>query len=55
MTRKDYILISNSIKKNFDGSNEGFYHFIMDLCDLLYADNPQFDYDRFLNACGVKK
>ena len=57
MTRKDYVIIA-----------EVFAHFgqmveleetigadiARNLADALQADNPRFNRDRFLDACGVK-
>jgi len=29
--------------------------FIIKLADYFYEDNPNFDYDRFIKACGLER
>ena len=63
MTRKDYVLIADTIKgainyeQDFNNNQEkvnGFKHLALALASTLESDNPRFDRDRFLVACGVK-
>ncbi len=61
MTKKDYILISKTLKDIFDcnafcldDDNDKFsvaYRF----AEALRATNPAFDREQFLTACGVEK
>jgi hypothetical protein len=59
MTRKDYVLIAAAIKaayQTFDKPSNhanGARHVAHTLADTLATDNPRFDRDRFLTACGV--
>ena len=57
MTRKDYQLIAD-VFANFGQMIELEETIGADLArnlaDALQADNPRFDRDRFLTACGVK-
>jgi hypothetical protein len=62
MTRKDYVLIADTIKgainyeQDFNNNQEkvnGFKHLALALSSTLEADNPRFDRIRFLDACGV--
>ena len=62
MTRKDYVIIADSIKASRDNW-EGFTPEAQEALDglarkvasALWRDNPtRFDRTRFLTACGVK-
>ena len=53
MTRKDYVLIADVLAVAWWASNDQRRHIAHDLADALGADNPRFDRDRFLVACGV--
>ncbi len=58
MTRKDYVMIAEIINRNSTSGNESTYiqfaRMAEDLATELQNDNPRFDRDRFLTACGVK-
>lgn len=70
MHKKDYVLLANVLvqfrakaQQETDGSMEFLDHRIDDLLDreliiplakALKAENPHFDYARFLRACGVE-
>lgn len=62
MTRKDYVIIADSIKasrENWEGftpeSQEAIDGLARSLASALWRDNPtRFDRMRFLDACGVK-
>ena len=66
MTRKDYILIAEALKAAMlprlkhhtdDRSlvfNCGVESAAIRVCDTLARDNPRFDRERFLKACGVQ-
>jgi len=62
MTRKDYVIIAESIKgsinyeKAFNGNQDGanaLKFLAITLSSSLEEDNPRFDRARFLDACGV--
>ena len=55
MTRKDYVLIAQTLAQFTGDSGD-----VIDRDKMAYAlakalelDNPRFDFDRFLVACGV--
>jgi len=62
MTKRDYLVIARSIKNymsvhkyitshyTVSGNITSFVHF---LCDDLEADNPKFDREKFIKACGL--
>lgn len=65
MTRKDYILIAKSIyrskmvkeateknKIKRQAMIDALHLVANDLAGSLYGDNPQFNRDKFLTACG---
>jgi hypothetical protein len=64
MTRKDYELIAKVFKganvpnPDKDEWNKAYSYGIkqsaLDMADALAADNPRFDRERFLKACGVE-
>jgi hypothetical protein len=58
MTRKDYILIAAAIKYVRDNSGNACERtaalVAVELAMQLATDNPRFDRERFLKACGVK-
>lgn len=58
MTRKDYVMIAEVINRNTVSLTESalidFARMAEDLATELQNDNPRFDRDRFLTACGVK-
>ena len=62
MTRQDYVKIASVIATHIDVSNmegrgdqvETLEFLAGDLAHMLKADNPRFDRQKFLNACGVE-
>jgi hypothetical protein len=61
MTRKDYVIIADSIKasrENWEGftpeAQDAIDGLARSLSSKLQADNDRFDRARFLDACGVK-
>ena len=61
MTRKDYILIAEAIKRAHDGDvgnlprdgvRLGAYEVAHYLANALRRDNPRFERARFMSACG---
>lgn len=63
MTRKDYVIIADSIKgsinyeqsfNNNQAAVSALRFLALTLSSSLEEDNPRFDRDRFLDACGVK-
>ena len=61
MTRKDYVMVADSIKasrENWEGftpeAQEAIDGLARSLASKLAQDNARFDRARFLEACGVK-
>ena len=62
MTRKDYIKFAEMISDHFvparKAPNPSGINTLNSIsqatCDIFTADNPNFDRDRFLQACGVE-
>ena len=62
MTRKDYVMIAQALRTQFELSHDNneddglcaVINIANDLATALEADNPRFDRERFLEACGVK-
>lgn len=54
MTRKDYNLIASVLLDNRAGMPEhNFYWLVHNFATALQEENPRFDGDRFLEACGI--
>lgn len=60
MTKKDYQLIAKVLRDERDHPASGgaavqntVDRLAHSFCTALRADNPRFDYKRFLEACGV--
>lgn len=59
MTRKDYVMIAETLADLMADFNNGGDDTIsltlvaVELAETLAKDNPRFDRDRFLTACGV--
>jgi hypothetical protein len=59
MTRKDYqaiavIISSLADKYQFDDGRHVVSEVASDLADMMAEDNPRFDRQRFLDACGYQ-
>ena len=60
MTRKDYVLIADTLANLMSDFNNGGEDSISlslvaeELATALETDNPRFNRARFLDACGVK-
>ena len=57
MTRKDYKLIANIIKKHRNESANAkaeFAEMVESFCQELKADNPNFKREVFESACGLE-
>jgi hypothetical protein len=62
MTRKDYVQIAQVFALHMQVANEmgaGDQQEVIedlagDMAHMLHRDNPRFDRDKFLVACGVK-
>jgi len=52
MTRKDYIKIAKIISEAWVYSQHFRASIANDFADMLEADNPNFDREKFLTACG---
>jgi len=56
MTKKDYILIANTIKdtsKLYPEAKQSFQALAVFFCSQLEAENSLFNREKFLTACGV--
>jgi hypothetical protein len=59
VTRKDYVLIADTLANlmsDFNNCGDDSVSLSLvaeELADTLAKDNPRFDRDRFLTACGV--
>jgi hypothetical protein len=58
MTKKDYILLARVFKMNYEilqqqGHKMMLWLIVKDLCKELQHDNPRFDQDKFIKACGM--
>jgi len=59
MTRKDYVMIAETLRINRRDFNEGEDGLMLlnilahQFANSLEEDNPRFDRHRFLDACGV--
>ena len=56
LTRKDYVTLAD-ILESFSDLIERFTFedLVEDIADYCSADNPNFDYEKFREACGVVK
>ena len=56
LTRKDYVTLAD-ILESFSQLIERFTFedLVEDIADYCASDNPNFDYDKFRQACGVVK
>jgi 3-methyladenine DNA glycosylase AlkC len=52
MTRKDYVKIAKVISTLWVMSQYNRESIANDFADMLEKDNPNFDRDKFLTACG---
>jgi len=56
MTRKDYILIAEALKRakpGYGAALDGWDDCVHSLCAALGEDNQRFEHARFLENCGV--
>lgn len=55
MTRKDYVIIAEVIANSQGLTRGGIMDTLAErMAEALQADNPRFDREKFLVACGVK-
>lgn len=54
MTRKDYVMIADRIGGMTYLTETDRATIAEDFAEALAADNPRFNSERFLEACGVK-
>ena len=56
LTRKDYVTLAD-ILESFSDLIERFTFedLVEDIADYCASDNPNFDYEKFREACGVVK
>ena len=50
MSKKDYVTIAKAIKDSANDPDKLAYS----IAKVLKADNPAFQFSKFLDACGVK-
>lgn len=58
MTKKDYIIIAKAINEMYLGHKDWVRNLEQvgnKFAETLKADNPRFDTERFLTACGINK
>ena len=62
MNKKDYTAIAEIIDGNKQTSDDESWDFahlnkdlVFELADYFQKENPRFDRERFLKACGVKE
>ena len=59
MTKKDYVLIANVFNKFCDPQKKERFIIACDIAyimsDTLQSENPRFDREKFLRACGVEQ
>lgn len=55
MTKKDYIAFAKVLKKYNDCLEPCAKDITKDIAALFANDNPRFNQDKFLEACGVKQ
>lgn len=48
MTKKNYVALADALSSG--ASEYGFGHIVDNVCDVLEADNPRFDRDKFFEA-----
>ncbi len=53
MTRKDYVMIAEVIATSWHASADSKRDIAINLAEVFETDNPRFNRDRFLSACGV--
>ncbi len=61
LTKKDFKVVAEIIKNNLpgkdndycDGVRAGLYYTANDLADYFATQNPRFDRERFMVACGL--
>lgn len=57
MTRKDYVLLADALRAAIEALDEprrmGAKLAATEIAHRLEDDNPRFDYERFLKACGL--
>lgn len=56
MTRKDYVTTAEILKNFHDHysiSDADFITLVYDFADMFAEDNPNFQENKFVNACGL--
>ena len=55
MTRKDYQLIASALKESYYGvsDRDDWRKITKDMAKALASDNPAFNREMFLKACGI--
>ena len=54
MTRKDYVAVAEILSsfKNLIADQFTFEHLVDEFADMFSADNPNFKYEKFREACN---
>lgn len=56
LTRKDYVTLADILESFADLIERfTFEDLVEDIADYCASDNPNFDYEKFRNACGIVK
>lgn len=54
MTKKDYVLIAKTLKRSQFPNNTYYISIVDDFATALKVENPRFDRNKFLTACGIE-
>lgn len=56
LTRKDYVTIADILESFSEVIDRLIFEdLVEDIADYCASDNPNFDYEKFRNACGIVK
>jgi hypothetical protein len=56
LTRKDYVTIADILESfSLEINQIIFEDLVEDIADYCASDNPNFDYEKFREACGIVK
>jgi len=56
MTKKDYILLAEALRSSAPASKKNYSQWVaavQSITRALATDNPRFNADKFIRACGV--
>lgn len=55
MTRKDYVKVAEILKSFHENNFSEFADLVYDFSDMFSDDNPNFNEDKFIEACGLEQ